>query len=195
MTCFINILTQISSTYTVLIEDIRFTWFLENSFACVQHQSPLVLNCSTKFPSSCAWWLSPPALCFGPLLVVSVLGAEVRVDIRCVTYHVPPTSIYTPTAQRTHEATQPAATDWGIACPVVVDRTAVGRDSLQLSLPSIKVLQHFNSASRTGLPHTEMLHQSVMKSVETNTRTDSQLEKLIFKHYLTIPGKRHAEIY
>lgn len=91
--------------------------------------------------------------------------------------------------------TQPAATDWGIACPVVVDRTAVGRDSLQLSLPSIKVLQHFNSASRTGLPHTEMLHQSVMKSVETNTRTDSQLEKLIFKHYLTIPGKRHAEIY
>ena len=34
----------------------------------------------------------------------------------------------------------------------------------------------------------------VMNSVEINMLGDSQLEILIFKQYLTIPGKRHTEI-
>lgn len=189
-TCFINILIQISSTYTVLTGGTEVAWLTERSFARLKHQAPLVLKHSSKPLPSFMWLLAPPAVCFGPLLVVSVLGADVpermMPRVSSTVCHLLPFAFMQPRSHSCSEATVAHSLLpllWGhrFCCS--------GRgDSCRQGLPAIK-------PTAALLPHAEMLHTSVLNSVETNTLSDSQLEKLIFKQYLTIPGKRHTETY
>lgn len=67
------------------------------------------------------------------------------------------------------------------------------RGHCRQQLPAMKP-HHDTSVLRTGLPNTETLQKCVMNSVETNKLAGSQLEIIIFKH-LTIPGKRHREMF
>lgn len=116
-----------------------------------------------------------------------------------VTYGVPPPPAHVHTAG---EPPSHAEATHRARCPPLLllllwgrHRGGSGRgDSCRQWLPAMKP-HHGTSALSTGLPNAETLPKRVMNSVETNKLADSQLEILIFKQHLTIPGKRHTEMY
>lgn len=152
----------------------------------------------SKFLCSCLWLAAPRAVCSGPLLAASSRvadGTEGKEHLSPTVCHLLPLT-FTPLRSPSHaEATHRAR------CPLLLlllwgqHRGGSGRgDSCRQWLPAMKP-HHDTSALSTGLPNAETLPKRVMNSVETNKLADSQLEILIFKQHLTIPGKRHTEMY
>lgn len=105
-----------------------------------------------------------------------------------VTYCLPPPPAHVQASREfelscSHHSGHPSATALG-----TTHRMEWQRGELQAGTPCSQTSQG-TAALRAGLPNAEMPHKSIMNPVEINLLSDLQLEILIWKQRLTIPGK------